>query len=146
MTEDYCTQNDGDEWGSTQEEANYNIRYIRGGKRMHDHVVITVAMLPKDVRDYVYDKCCFIVSERGGANVTPSKVFQKTDWVILFDGSISNEDAPSVIAHEIAHALFGHDMTKCSMEEGEAYERQARKQARDWGFTGLGADDPESEG
>lgn len=61
-------------------------------------------------------------------------------WLVVLQKgeNLSDEDADSIIAHEIAHAWLRHDRYR--MDIGIEGEAQAANQTRDWGFSGIGTD------
>ena len=48
-------------------------------------------------------------------------------------------DLETVIAHEVAHAWLGYDDDDLAYSWEEA---EVRAQVREWGFKGVGADEP----
>ena len=60
-------------------------------------------------------------------------------WLILLEENLTEKDARSIIAHEIAHAWLGHN--RLAADTDASVEIEAVRQVKQWGFTGLGADE-----
>ena len=61
--------------------------------------------------------------------------------VILLSDYIGDEDAPSTVAHELAHHLCGHvEQAAATVQDLIKRESEAANLAASWGFVGPGAD------
>lgn len=130
-----------------------------------------VSKLPEEVQDFAIRECVFISFGNTAAGRTISgeigyhpaltspqgvkfatengrvaDFLQSPMWLILLSeplliDQMSEQDAQSLIAHEIAHAWSKHDTRMgSSIDKAKEQEVQACDLALEWGFDGLGAD------
>ena len=118
---------------------------IQGVDMAHldDLITLTVAQLPDDVREFVYDQCTFI--SVGGSDIGAAFPPQWAPaWLIVLSSHVladrTDDDVMSIIAHEIAHARCGHSMFESdgSAADGDRMEIEASQLAAAWGFAGRG--------
>jgi hypothetical protein len=124
----------------------YDVSYYGDFDATQAAVVIAVSRLPAEVAEFVFDRCRFLSVGRGingmvlpGRIGTDHKGASENVWLILLhDNALSDygEAAQGIVAHEIAHAWLRHDRLS---EVPEDCEIAAAQLARDWGFTGRGA-------
>lgn len=133
----------------TWESSPAGVRYSLGAgpimlgvshESIDTQITLTVAALPQEVREFVYEDCFFATVGAGiSGQVLPRAIDR---WLILLDAAMLNDydedECRGVIAHEIAHAYLGHVMNDPSLTI--ECEREAGAQAAAWGFTGIGAD------
>jgi len=105
-----------------------------------------VSRLPEDVAGFALERCCFVSIGGNFLGLTlPGRLGEDNEgqsanfWIIVLDDCQPRDEMQATIAHEIAHAWLRHD------RYGEDdltvdCEVQAAELARDWGFTGTGAD------
>jgi hypothetical protein len=94
-------------------------------------VIIAVCQqLPEEIRDYVYARCRFVWSADWG-RTWPGDLFADK-WVITLHPDLPAQEAPGVVAHEIAHAYLGHRVDTAPA----SCEVDAAALAKFWGFTG----------
>ena len=105
----------------------------------------TIAALPDDVAIFALRQMVFASVGAGVMGMTlpgriglagGSRAF-KNRWIVILDDAMPDNEFPTTIAHEIAHAWLKHDRLG---EMPPNCEREAAEQARSWGFKGLGAD------
>ena len=105
-------------------------------------ITMTVHRLPRKVQKFVYSQCTFdSVGRSSNGAAFPPKWARR--WLIVLDSTMldrfEDEETMSVIAHEIAHAQFGHNMFDPTIYTPvEQIENEAAKQVADWGFAGIG--------
>ena len=118
---------------------------IQGVDMAHldDLITLTVAQLPTDVQEFVYDQCTFI--SVGGGHIGAAFPPQWAPaWLIVLSSHVladrTDDDVMSIIAHEIAHARCGHSMFESdgSAADGDRMEIEASQLAAAWGFSGRG--------
>jgi hypothetical protein len=129
----------------------YELRYFGDDQEIYQALVATIMRLPQDVAEFVLERCSFVsVGGETWAQTMPVwalvrdlESIPENVWVITLSEKLSAEDLHSIIAHEIAHAWLKHGEWlkhgKTIYKPPDA-ESQAANQARDWGFTGKGAD------
>jgi hypothetical protein len=104
-------------------------------------IVKVVARLPKRVAEYAINRCLFLQGIPYGITlpgyIVTGRHGGKSRWVILFSYEFPEKDAESIIAHEIAHAWLKHD--RYAVDIGVECEIDASNLAKQWGFSGLGA-------
>jgi Zn-finger nucleic acid-binding protein len=134
---------------SRLEEAAYHVAYHGDDPQTEALIAQTVARLPDEVAEFVFDRCIFL--SVGGAKdgfvipgrigVHPRERRSRNVWLIIVADEIPADDVLSIIAHEIAHAWLRHDrLAIVSREQGMLWEIQACELAQEWGFTGAGTD------
>lgn len=133
-----------EEWENSEEGVAYQLDLLMGEVDLARAIVRTVARLPVEVREYVYEKCKFI--DCGGntrGHVLPGYWLADAEWIIVLDagmlGDLDEESVMGVIAHEIGHAWLKDDFFNPPVAFPDNEIRTAN-QARAWGFTGEGAD------
>jgi hypothetical protein len=104
---------------------------------MKQAIVEVIRRLPRKVRDYVLDECCFVTAAGHYAQILPMPL--QTWLIVLQDELYSQPRGPGSIAHEIAHAYLKH-AEPCDLLIGRKQEEEACKLAKKWGFSGSGAD------
>ena len=134
------------------EDSIHDVRFALGdgtciqgvdSDRLDNLITLTVHRLPGKIRDYVYDSCTFLSIGSGtyGQTFPPGWV---PGWLILLNGDalepLADEDAMSIVAHEIAHAWFAHSLFDMDIHQRDAQiETEAINQTIAWGFAGIGA-------
>jgi hypothetical protein len=121
--------------------ANYvgdNIRYYCDSNEAQWLAIQTVARLPREVREFVFERCVFLsIGHVNHGMALPGTIAQPDTWIILLGERLPQKDAHSIVAHEIAHAWLGHN--RFALDVPPDCETQAANLTRDWGFTGKGA-------
>jgi len=80
---------------------------------------VAYTFLPKNVQDFVFTKCKFIVFNRDAAATTVWA--NKKEYLIVIDSNIPyGENIVHYIAHEVAHAWLGHKEYSDKQREQEA--------------------------
>lgn len=109
-----------------------------------------VRRLPDEALLLATERCVFVSVGRTAEGLTlPPYVLQHGEdgdnlhWLILLDDGMMNDkaadDVESVIAHELAHAVLGHD--RMADDGDRSIELAAVRLAREWGFEGSGTDE-----
>ena len=132
---------------SSLESANIAVRYYGECPDTHTQIIETVARLPEEVRDFVSGQCRFISAGRsiygmvlpGSIGVDDVSQAPENIWIVLLRDPLPKRDAHGIIAHEIAHAFLKHDRLSPDGYPGDS-EQQVAGLAKQWGFTGKGAD------
>ena len=127
-----------------EEEVSYRLAYFGEDTRLHRWIVQTVARLPEEVRDFACERCRFLSVGRSALGmVIPADIATHAleectcnMWLILLEEELPEDDAHSIIAHEIAHARLGHNRFTADA----SVEILTAEKTKEWGFTGLGAD------
>lgn len=122
------------------------IAYYGADWGFRDWILEAVARLPQKVCDFACDRCMFLSVGRSvlgmvvPARIATHAVERRTRnmWLILLEEDLTEEDAHSIIAHEIAHAWLRHDRLD---GDPDPSVEEAVRQVKQWGFTGLGADE-----
>lgn len=121
----------------------HHMAYLSGNPVVQGIIDGTVQRLPAEVRVFVTNSCVFMAvgASHGYGQSMPFRMLrpavgygeypdpEKTWLVVLGEGHLvtsSDEDAASLVAHEIAHTFLGLDVT----------HRQVAEQVWDWGFRG----------
>ena len=144
------TQGDGE---MSLDEIAYYLAYYGESQELEALIVSVLNHLPAAVRDFALDRCRFssvgsttygmVLPGRIGrqdtdyTNVPPDESLEDDPWFILLLEDLPAEDAPGIVAHEIAHAWLGHDRLGFNPDDSETV---AANLTAAWGFTGLGAD------
>jgi hypothetical protein len=113
-------------------------------------IVETVARLPQEACEFACDRCVFLSIGRTVQGLTlPAHIAThvrekrtRNMWFVLLDERLPDDDAHSIIAHEVAHALLRHDFVDADVPL-EAYaeaEASVAEKVKEWGFTGQGAE------
>src|SRR5579872_904773 len=101
-------------------------------------VTRSLARMPSDARQRAVAECVFIaIGDDFGGVCLPTHVLGDAQWLIVVDAG-GPDDLETIIAHEVAHALLGHNIGD-HQQSHEAIEAEARALVRTWGFEGLGA-------
>jgi hypothetical protein len=102
-------------------------------------VAAVVSRLPAGVQRFVFTRCFFVsisgVNGPVGLAAAPVRLPCDRPWVLVLRNSLPPEDAPGVIAHEIAHAWLGPDVPLAEIPADS--EVRADAQAEAWGFTQI---------
>jgi hypothetical protein len=99
-------------------------------------IAAVVSRLPAEVQRFVFTRC-FFVSISGldgpvGLAAAPVRLPCDRPWVLALRNSLPPEDAPGVIAHEIAHAWLGPNVPLAEIPADS--DVRADAQAEAWGF------------
>ena len=126
----------------------YDLAYFGQDPRIEQALVRVIAQLPEIVRDYTLERCRFVsVGEELNGVVLPGRIgrtsLNEPTWIVVLSERIEDEDLDGIVAHEIAHAWFGHDRLGMPPEDCET---KAANLALAWGFTGTGTDADYCEG
>lgn len=107
-------------------------RYVSGSDaELHGAIIRAIARLPREVAEWVVDKCVFFsVGRMIHGQCLPARFIAGAEWIITLDEEFP--DAESLVGHEIAHAWLRHSIGDLTSDD--VVEEQARKQARGWGF------------
>ncbi len=128
------------------EEIWYKVRYYGDDSQTQVAICRTVERLPKDVQSFVFDDCVFMSVGRAslGLVMPPDRddelYWARDRWLIFLADELPEEDVDGIIAHEIAHALLGHNRFELFVPgDTERTEQEVADQVKAWGFTGRGA-------
>ncbi len=103
-------------------------------------VVQSLARMPSDARVRAIAECVFIgIGDDFGGLCLPSNCSATRDETIVVDGG-APAGLETVIAHEVAHALLGHNIADQESSH-EAIEAEARSSSACGDLRGLGADE-----
>lgn len=132
--------NQQEAWDNSPEGVRYNLHMFVDDMELERIIVHTVCQLPLDVQLFLYEWCRFAAVGNGikGQVLPPSE-----RWLILLDAGIvadfSEDAAMGIVAHEIAHAVLGHNQLDPTITA--KVEIDAAALAQQWGFIGIGADE-----
>ena len=124
------------------EMANYDLSgiYLSENTEVRQLIIKVLLKLPEEVRDFLTESCKFFVPDFEYGRVWEGQDFQ-ADFIIYLGQDLAEmeneEDALSVIAHEIAHAYLNHSTLST---DGVECEKEACEKASSWGFSGIGTD------
>lgn len=132
-----------DAYEESQERINYDLKYYCDCPFTQSAIVRAIHRLPSDVREFSLGECIFLSIGQAAAGKTLPGRIQETGWIIVLDErefseATDEEEALSVVAHEIAHAWLKHDCL--SPDCPKDCEIAAANLAGEWGFTGRGTD------
>ena len=101
-------------------------------RRVYD----ALALLPKEVVDFVYEKCAIVTMEEEEGNHwnLDSELFKDKTELIILNSHIWDFEWPKtalIIAHEVAHAFLGHK-TRSDQGKDRPQELAADEQAVTW--------------
>ena len=128
------------------EQTAYDLAYYGEDPITERLIVEAISRLPERVAEFALDRCRFLsvglvtlgMAMPGKVCSHPFERRTRNMWLILLAEGLPDEDAHSIVAHEIAHAWLGHD--RLSVELPTECERDAATLTYEWGFTGKGAD------
>lgn len=97
-------------------------------------VVMALCAMPEDARRFAIERVTFagVGVSAAGLAIGPAAL-GGSSWVVLL---WERPGVGGTVAHEVAHALLGHEGRPCCAED----EREAATLAARWGFTGSSAD------
>jgi len=124
------------------EMANYDLSgiFVSENSEVRFQIAKVLVRLPEEVREVVTERCRFFVPDHEYGRVWGGQDFQ-SDYIIFLSQQLAEmnkeEDALSIIAHEIAHAYLSHSTLTT---DGIECEKEACEQALAWDFSGIGTD------
>jgi hypothetical protein len=130
-----------EQWENSLEGVHYQLNLMLRNPDLEGCIVRTVLRLPAEVRAFVYGECKILDAGNAVAgHVMPTSWVEGSSWLIILDGNLTvtleDEDAQSIVAHEISHAWLKHSIFAVDL----SCEKEAAEQTAAWGFSGKGAD------
>lgn len=131
----------------TKEEVDYRLDHHGDDEALNSAIVETIGRLPEDVAEFALEHCIFLSVGRAAYGMTlPGRVVTRrsrwkttrNQWLILLAEDVPDDDLPSFIAHEIAHAWRKDD--RLSPDLPDDCETETALLVKSWGFEGRGAD------
>ena len=98
--------------------------------------------MPEDVREFAISECVFVSVGRATRGLCrPAWIVGAANWIVILDERLARRSIENAVAHEVAHAFLGHDISDASTTH-EEIEADVRRLVREWGFRGFGAEPP----
>jgi hypothetical protein len=121
-------------------------RYFGVDSPTYYAIVRALARMPEGARAFALDECLFLSVGRSARGLCrPTSMLGDAGWLVVIDERLAPTSIENTVAHEVAHAMLGHDIgdTNISHEDAEA---DVRELVREWGFRGFGAEPPKRLG